>query len=201
MILITGLIAPQAFEVVRDQVGAILAEEMHNQSVLDGNNPEIDPVIWVERFIPFDRSELPAVNVTLAKGQIDGTTVAQSDGMYTYNIDVYSKAKETAGEKADKTAMLRLQRILGLCRAILMDAQYKTLGFAPPFVMMRQVNSLSIAEPDQRDAASSVMGRVTLQVKVPEITALLVPQNLAQSNTQVKLEETDKGFYYSFVTP
>jgi hypothetical protein len=197
MSVIQGPISPQAFEVVRDRIAEILADELHNQSVLAGDD-EIDANVFVERFIPFDKTDMPAVNVMLARGTIDGQSAIQSDGTYLFNIDAYTKAPSSDVQMGDSIAIVRLHKLIGLCRAILENPRYKTLGFQPPFIMNRRAVEISIADPDSKanDGMCSAMGRLVFSVKVPESCELIVPPLIAGYNTQVKLELTDKGHMY-----
>jgi hypothetical protein len=198
MSLINGIIQPQAFEVIRDQLGAILAVEVFNQSVLNGNDENLNAKIWIERFIPFDKTEFPSISVALMKGVYSGQTVQQADGTYSYNIDVFASAKSKNGEKGDSMAMVRLHRLLGICRSILDDPKYKTLGFSKPFIMSKHIGELHIAEPGHGDALSSVMGRLIINVKAPENYELISAAMLSMNTTIVKLEETEKGYTYIY---
>jgi hypothetical protein len=199
MSVITTLIPAQSFETVRDKIGAILADEVHNQSVLDNNNPDLDAIVWIERLVPFDKTELPAINVMLSNGKYDGQTIAQHDGTYNYNIDVHTSAKSTANNNGDKLAMLKLQRLLGIVRAIIHNPKYVRLGFAAPFIIHRGIETLQISDPQiNGDALHSVMGRLVLSVKVPETAELSAPVAIAGNTTAVKLQLTDNGFKYVF---
>jgi hypothetical protein len=205
MSLITGIIPPQNFEVVRDRIGVILADELAHQYQLNGNNADLKAPVFVERFTPFGQDELSAVNVCLAKGLFTGQTQVQTDGNYTFNIDVYHKAKSQANpdKKGDSLAMFRLQKILGMIRVILENPQYKTLGFTPPSIMNRHVQSIEIADPfsKQHDAVSSVMGRLSYSVRVNETCDLLNPAMIGGYETKVKLYLTDEGYFYAGYTP
>ncbi len=200
MSLIQGIIQPQAFEVVRDRIGRIIAEEMTNQYNLSGITPDPDLYVtnWIERFIAFDKTELSAINVMLSEGSYSNQTQIQSDGTYRYFIDVYVNAKHKDGVGGDVRAMFKLQRLLGMVRAIIEDARYKHLSFpAPPgFVMNRHWESLQIQNPNNKelDALSSVMGRLTLSVRVPETTEYIIPTGGVNFITTVKLYSTDKGY-------
>jgi hypothetical protein len=194
---ITGPIPPQSFELVRDRIGEILADEINNQFAIVTNNPDLKATVWVERFFPFDETELPAVVVMLAKGSYDGQTQIQADGTYTFNIDGHFRSKSKADGKGDKKAMLNLQRLLGVMRGILDHPEYTTLGFQNPFVMKRHIKDISIADPNGNDVSAVVMGRLTFEVKVPEKYNLKVPGLISGYDTTVKLEETEKGYYYS----
>jgi hypothetical protein len=194
---IVGIIPPQAFEIVRDRIGEILADEINNQYTVATDQPKLNATVWVERFFQFDQTELPAINIMLNDGSYDGQTNIQADGTYTYNIDVHIKAKSRAGEKGDKRSMLNLHKLLGAIRAILDDPQYVTLGFANPFVMKRHVKKIAIADPNGNDTEAVVMGRLTFEVKVPEKYNLKVPQVIPTYNTTVKIAETDKGYFYT----
>lgn len=198
MALIDGTIDRQAYEVVRERIGLILATELENQ-VTGFGNYDADAEVWLERIIPFGDAELPCVNVQLAQGVFDGHTIKQTDGTYTFNIDVHECAKTTGKEKvqqADYLALTKLQRKLGLCRAILEDTRYKLLNFTPPFVMHSRMKILNIANADAQDATMSVWGRLQLEVKVPEVVNLLNLTDLAHFDTSVKLYETEVGYVF-----
>lgn len=185
----------QSFELVRDQIGAILADEIDAQHYMT-QNPLFDLRVWVERFIPFDHKELPAVNVSLFGGSYEGQSVKQHDGVYKYLIECYTAAKTKDGEPGDALAMIRLHRLLGVCRSIIMDAKYLTLGFEKPFIMNRHFESLAIADPGRQDAVSVARGRLVLSVKVPETFDLKEVDTIYGYETRVRLHETDKGYVY-----
>lgn len=196
MSVINGIIPSQKFETIRDKIGSILADELANQCSLT-SDPVLDLDVWVERFIPFDESELPAVNVSLATGNFAGHTQKSTEGTYTYFIDVHTKAPTTAVDKGDSLAMVKLQKILGVCRAILEDPKYKTLGFDAPIIFNRKFETLAIADPGKQDAASAVMGRLGFLVKTTETVELINAPLIGRSDTRIKLFETDKGYFYA----
>lgn len=197
--VIEGAILPQAYEVIRDRIGRIITDEIANQFAITAD-PELDITSWIERYLQYDNSELPAVNVMLSVGQFGGQSVIQTDGTYRFNIDVYVKAKSSMEDPGDQKAMIKLHKLLGKCRAIIEDARYKTLAFATPpgFIMNRHFESIQIRDPNQRehDSTSSVMGRLILSVKAPEITAYTQPRTLRSFKTTVKLASTEKGYQW-----
>lgn len=198
--LISTVIPPQSFEIVRDRIGRILADEILNQFQIS-YNPDLRAKVWNERFIPFDKTETPAINVGVLEGSYDGQTVIQSDGTYKFYIDCYFSSKSDSNTSGDTRAMLKLQRLLGVCRAIIEDSRYKTLGFSTPpgFVMHRRITSMQIENPRQKehDAESNVMGRLTLEVKLPEYPSPVTGVNWAMSNTQVSLQDSGKGYVWA----
>jgi hypothetical protein len=139
--------------------------------------------------------------VMMGEGTFGGQTVIQTDGTYRFYIDVYVKAKSSQDDPGDQRAMLKLHRLLGKCRAIIEDARYKTLAFATPpgFIMNRHFETIQIQNPNQKehDSTSSVMGRLILSVKAPEITAYTQPRTLRSFQTTVKLHGTDKGYVWA----
>ena len=194
--MITQAISPQAFELVRDRIGEILAFELAAQA--DFTYGEIpDLTVYSERFIPFDNTELPAINISLSRGLLDSQTAIQSDGTYRFNVDVHTLSPSSEGSPGDSEAMYKLHRLIGVVRAILEDPIYKTLGFVPPFVMNRHVDDIAIADPDSQDTSSVVMGRLIFVVRVPETVNLIVPNLISGYETNVKLALTDKGYIFS----
>lgn len=197
MSLIPALISPQAFEIIRDQLGLILKVEFHAQSVLNSSNKDIDPAVWIERFIPFKQTDMPALNIMLASGSLGEQTVRQTNGTYTFFIDIHTKAKSTTTEDGDVKAVFKLHRLLGIARAILEDTRYKTLGFTTPFIISRHVTDIQINQPSpDGEGANVVMGRLTLVVRAPEVVVLPGAVQLIDNKTTIKMSETEKGYFY-----
>lgn len=196
MSVIDTIIPPQAFQLLLIRIGEILSDEIANQYSLTADD-ELDVPVYLERFVPFDKTQLPAINVTLSQGDLGNHVAVQSNGTYRFAIDCHTSAKYNETETGDSKAMLKLQRLLGLCRAILEDPKYKTLGYPQPFIMRRFAESISIASPNPQDAESTVMGRLSFVVMVPETTALIVPKVLAGYETEMRLELTDNGYIFT----
>lgn len=198
MSIITQPIGRQNFELVGDRIAEILALELPEQADMN-DEPGINAKVWLERFVPFNNSEYPAVNVRLAQGAFDNMTAVSSDGTNTYQIDVYTGAKSTVTTAADLRAQKLLQRILGVIRAILSDPLYMTLGFERPSVERRWVETIQIAGPaNKEDAVSSMWGRLTFMVRIPEGSNLITVPMIADNFTKILLGETDEGYFYKF---
>lgn len=195
MARIQGTIPQQNFELVRDRIGEIITDELESQVLF--YNPDLDATVYVERTDPIDKTELPVVIVSLATGNYDNKDVKSTDGTYTYNVDVFTRAKTSADQEGDQRSMFSLHRLLGVIRYILDNPIYKTLGFANPMISRVAVQSLNIAEPGKQDAASVMMGRLTVTVRVPETVNLLPASLLAGYETSVKLQLTDKGYVFT----
>jgi hypothetical protein len=194
---ITQAIPSQAFEIIRNRIGLILAEEIDNQSILT-YDPDLDLTVWVERTVPFDKTELPCVNVSLARGSYDSKTYRETDSTYTYNIDVFANSESSNGVDGDIDSKFILHKLLGVCRAILENQAYKTLGFLPAFVMRSAVVDLNIAETNPNDGNYSTMGRLTLSVRVPEVSQIPDAETIAGMSTSIKLAQSNQGYYYQF---
>ncbi len=194
---ITTPIPTQAFELVRNRIGEILIDELVNQATIT-YKPELNATVSIDKFVPFDKTEMPAVNVMLDRGDYDNQTTVDKDGTYRYFIDCYHKAPTTVTKDGDVEAMRKLQTLMGTCAAILESSKYITLGFVAPFVINRHVENIRIAPPaDAKDSNSIVMGRINFVVRVPEEFDKLTPELIAGFDTQVKLGDTDKGYIYS----
>lgn len=193
-------IARQAFEVVGEQIGAILSAELASQHAMasDDDRQAVKAHVWKERFVPFDKTELPAVNITFDRVDYSEQSQRQTNGTNVYHIDCYSAAKDSHELRGDQQAKIRLHRLMGVCRAILEDPRYKRLGINYPLIMHRRITSMAIASPDTNDSLALAMGRLTLEVKFPETTAFITPDTLFNHETTVKLHETEKGYLYIF---
>jgi hypothetical protein len=200
MAVIPGEIGRQAYELVGDRIAEILADELPNQFSLSTASADIKSVlqaeVYTERVVPFDKEEVPCVNVQLASGDYAGQTVKQADGTYIFFIDCYASAKNKDNSEGDVFALVKLKKLIGVIRAIIQDTRYLTLGYARGFVMNRQITGIAIANNSQQDAMHIVMGRLTLTVKVPETVELLEPTLAEGYQTTVKLYETEKGYLW-----
>lgn len=155
--------------------------------------------------VPVTIDEKEVVNVQFAFGDFEGssqvTTSDQSDAVHTFFIDCYSKGEANSADSASKDSRLRLQRLVGAVRAILMSPHYIRLGFDPPSIKRRKITRLEMAEPkNEADAQAATIGRIIFEVEVPEVVELLVPGALTKSLTQVKLLETELGHKYEIDT-
>lgn len=201
MALLTEKIPQQNFEIVRDRIALILADEISNQSAILPATPDLNPTVWTERFVPFSHVEFPAVNVIFSSGNFVDQYTTHDLAVHKYYIDVYAKSPTIGSDGGDKLASIKLHRMLGICRAILENPQYRTLAFAPPSLQHTKVVDISIEQPqNNQDAESVVMGRLTFDVHVPEKMQLLTANNISGWETSVELNESLKGYEFSNVT-
>ncbi len=189
-------IQPQAFELIRNRIGEILADELPVQAAIE-YAAELRATVFLERFTPFDITDMPCVNVMLSRGGYDNKAGVKRDGTYTYNIDCYMVSKTTTTERGDSKASVKLQKLMGVCGAILEDPHYVTLGFARPFISHTEVREINIAQPEKnQDGNNVIMGRVTFIVRVPENVSALLPKIMPGYDTVVKMGLTDKGYFW-----
>jgi hypothetical protein len=193
---ISGIIPSQQYEIIRDKIGLILYEEIGNQYVLTSNK-NINAKVFVERFVPFDKTDFPCLNVIFNGGQYSNKNVTTAEGGYIFYVDVYASAKTTTIVSGDSEASFRLHKLLGISRAILENPQYRNLGFTDGKIGSVSVSDISINQPsNSQDGTSSIMGRLTFNVKALEDVELLDASVINSTKTEVKLNLTDKGYLY-----
>ena len=197
MAKIDGIIPNQHFELVRDRIATILVDELAEQYTLSSNEDINVQKVWMERVWPFHENELPAVNVCFSHGPYEKQDIQESMGNYIYHIDCYHSAKSTDDDNGDKLGNIKLQRLLGVCRAIIENPQYNTLDFAPPFIRHREIQKIMIAQAKSGDVNNMAMGRLELLVRVHEDTQLVGTIAAGGYDTTVYLSETDKGYFYN----
>lgn len=199
MSLITNAIPRQGFEIIRDRICQILAEEFDTQFALSYDT-DLDGVkIYMERMVAFDHTELSSLNVGIERGDYSNQHQGYADGVYRFFIE-HNTIGETDTDndiRGDKASKVKVQKLMGVTRAILEDPIYKTLGFAPGFIGNRHIESFVFAEPTRHDMEYATMARMILVVKCMESTPLKEAQLLAGWDTHVKLHDTDKGYYWS----
>ena len=199
MAKINQIIQPQGYELIRNRMGEIITIELFNQSALTYDE-DLDATVYVERFISVSHDEMPVINISLANGTFDSFKQTNHDGKYIFNIDFYVNAISEENQNADVLANFKLQKLMGVVKSILMNPIYRTLDFAPPFIIGRTIDEMNIQDPNKfQEATSSVMGRLIMTAKCVETLELITPILLQQNNTNVKLALTNKGFRYDFI--
>lgn len=197
MAKLTAVIPPQAFEIIRNRISDILIDELENQYILS-YDPDIDNFeLRLESSSPVDKVEAPIIIVNFSSGDFNNKNQGSADGIFVFNIDAYTSAKSDQEEDGDSKATFKLQKILGMCYAILSDPNYKTLGFAAPFIIQNSCGQINIADPGKQDAANVMMGRLTLNIKAVQTNPLIIPSLLEGYDTRIKMGVGNSGYKYT----
>lgn len=192
---ITQVIGTQYYELIRDRTLAILIDEFEKQFILTGDY-ELEIEAFIERGTPIDKTELSTVIVSMASGTFGNKNQGNVDGSYMFHIDFYTNSKTTSESDGGYLAKKKLHKLMGVGRAILEDPLYKTLGYTPPFIMKSIVSELNIAAPNKEDAVNTGMGRLGFSVTANESSKLTVPSLIDGYETQIKIDNTGKGYFY-----
>lgn len=198
------------FEVVRDQIAAILVNEVANQKLLAAAASQ-DPALWdlkvySERSNPWERwidpdnsDDVPIVNV-----RYDDTTfvpggsniMERQKGEATYHIDVFARGAAADDElgpghqPGDLAAALTCHRALRLVRNILMAAENTYLQLRTR-VGRRWIQSVTVFQPqiDNRAVEQVVGARITLRVDINEFSPQTQPETLELLSATVRRTE------------
>lgn len=182
-------IGQQSFEIIRTRVFDILVDELSGQTAMAGVG------VYAERTVPFDSSELPAINIKVAQIDNSNKHQGQSRQEQVFTIDSFALGVSGDDSRGDFLAALEAQKIAGVCRYILEDTRYKTLGFVPPFIEKVFVRSLSFTDHNTNDTEYIQQVRIELVVQAPEINQLVPPRLLEGYQTEVTLDNSDSGFF------
>ena len=198
MALIPEIIPPQAFELIRDRIGAILKDELNRQALLTYDSLLLQTKIKTESINPEDKAGLPVLNVNFATGVYEGKdySVGVRANPYSYFIDGYTNGKTTSSVDGDYNAAIKLHKILGKARYILEHSIYKTLGFSPPFIERVYFSDIGIKEVGANDAENSMMGRLIFNVVVNESCKPIIPQLIQGATTIINVNGTNDGYIY-----
>lgn len=196
---ITSIIPKQNFELVREQVGAILFIELENQKSLQGFSYPIN--VYSEYSGGMGIEDEVNINVSLSSSNFGGKTQKDSQGNTVFNIDIFSNAKETQNKTGSELSAIKIQKFLGMIRFILSHTDYKTLGFELGFLGGTYFESYEFTDQNYfvQDAANVKMCRITFAVRIQE-NQTMSPTNVLEGNeTNVKLDLTEKGYKYKFI--
>ncbi len=188
--MIENLIDKQdSFEIIRDQIAAILTTEVASQMAL-ATAAAKDPLDWkmrifTERSNPWEQwlneqtDKSPIVNVWYDNSNFDpsASNIVERQGTEAiFNIDCYGYGVSSddgaeGHNPGDKEAALTVQRALRLVRNILMAAEYTYLGLRGT-VWQRWPQSISVFQPpiDGRQTQQVVGARIAFRVKFNEFS-------------------------------
>lgn len=210
---INSPITKQNFEIIRNQIGAVLLCEFLNQINNYGGDVNVIPdKVWIERFSQIDSDEFPCITVRLDKGSYinqDGQTKDLSGnavGTYKYFIDIYTGHQSESGVDGDTAATVNLHRLLGICRAILEDVRYQDLGLGTDFgIWNTHVENFFINLPVIVNASDYICGRLVFSVTCSESIEVTqsMPQsiNLSLININIGLENSNDGILWQIINP
>ncbi len=181
------------FEIVRDKIAQILADETASQQQL-ATAAGKDPALWAlrvftERSNPWesylndsDRDEAPIVNVWYDTSTFDPSKSNVMQRQYSetvYNVDMYARGvsqSNGAGHDAgDRVAGYEAARTIRLVRNILMASEYTNLGLLG-LVADRWPQSITAFQPDsdnprvQQIVAARMAFRVRFNEFSPQVT-------------------------------
>jgi hypothetical protein len=203
---ITQLIDKQdTFEIVRDQIAAILATESAQQVVLATTAGKPDPSLWAlkvytERATPWDdyTSGDIIVNVwfdTTAVDESASNTVRDQTMRGTFNIDVIgfgvSSDNGTGGHTpGDERAAMNAQRGLRLVRNIIMASNYTYLKLRGT-VGQRMPQNISTFQPqlNGKPTVHAVGARLALGVRYEEHSPQYEPATLQEVGLTIERAE------------
>jgi len=193
MAKINYFIEPKGFELVRDRIAAILLIELDNQ-VTFGYTEELDAKIFIERTRPFSIAELPAINIGFGNNNYSNKDARMVDNTCTYFIDVYMGYESDEEIMGDEAVSKNIERLLGMIQTILDHAEYRNLDFSPNFIGTTRVESLQMADTEQKDASNVRMGRATFTVRITEPSTLKNAQPIDGSQTKYKIGTSEEGY-------
>lgn len=196
------------FEIIRDQIAAILTTEVASQKAL-ATAAAKDPALWdfkvyTERSNPWeqylnDTAVLtPIVNVWYDNSNFMGANsniVERQNTEAIFNIDCYAVANSsdngTGGHNpGDQEAAFAVQRVIRLVRNILMAAEYTYLGLRG-LVWQRWPQTVTVFQPqqDRGNVRPVIAARIGFKVSFSEFSPQISGNVLELLSATVKRTE------------
>lgn len=196
MAKIDYIIQAQRFELVLDKICYILADEISNQGVLTSDNLLTDVQIWKERFIAFDKSELPAINVYFENSDTLENTPITTKQTAKFKIEIIVNSKHSATERADTSASIKCHKLIGIIRYILKNPNYLRLDFdiSENFIFNTNISGIQMSQPLEKDGFHIISASLDFEVTFEEYNGEIQPVAGEIYDTVIKIAETEKGF-------
>lgn len=209
------------FEIIRDQIAAILTLEVASQMAL-ATGAGKDPDDWKlriftersnpwENFLNDDTDRSPLVNIWFDNSNFDAKSsniMERQKSTGTYNLDCYGYGVSSdllAGghTPGDREAALEVQRGIRLVRNILMAAEYTYLGLRG-LVWSRWPRSITVFQPqiDNRSIQNIVGARIAFEVGFNELSPQIQPETLELLSVLVeRLEDSGELVTLDYTYP
>lgn len=185
--VLTAPIAKTRQEQVKERIALILSEELAYQKTVV--RPEGDDTgdyitdfwngdnalnLFLDRGVVLDENEMPGIIVNCQSANWESGSVANKQATGRYMVAVLTRAAATDSNEGDARAAVMAQRIGGMCRAILMAQQYKTLGYTPgTLVGGVKIGEMETIQPTKEENAGGVTAAI-LSVEVQYIETEIV---------------------------
>ena len=196
------------FEIVRDQLALLLANEIANQKALataGGKDPALwDIKIYAERSNPWEQYlnqnpvTTPIANVWFDSEVFDprrSNVVESQTATGTFNIDVYgygvASEDGTGQQVSDKNAALEVNRALRLIRNILMAAENTYLQLTRGTAWDRMPQTITVYQPelDNRPLQNIRAARMVFNVTYNEFSPQVPGDTLEYLAVDIKRAE------------
>lgn len=200
---------PDGFEVVRDQIAAILVLERDDQ-MAQAQAQSLDPEQWnfkvfTERSNPWgdylnEGADLtPIVNVWFDSDSFSDSASVRSayqkcNGFF--NIDIVAPGTRTANMTGDEDAARTAMRVARIARNILMASNYTYLGLPRGTAWDRKIESREAFQPPiGSDSTIRINGlRLRMQVSFNETGPQFEGVPLAGVDIEIKRKETGEVY-------
>lgn len=156
-----------------------------------------EPVnVFNERMDTFKHTEEVLVNTFFDAVRENNHSQKSTQGNVVYFIDITTSGTSGEGVDGGKDSSSRCNKFIGMCRYIISDAQYRTLGFQPGTIGGVYVESIQKADSENNDGAYISFARITVSVRLREDQPLLTGELMKSALTGVKLDVTEQGYKY-----
>lgn len=199
---ISNAIGVQNFELIRDQIGAILLVEFTNQ----GTNYDLPVIstpkeVWVEGFKQIDEDKLPLIVVRCVSAhEVHKDSSGTAIWEYCYYLDIFTGAASTPDDAGDQRSILALQQMIGITRSILEDPRYDLLGFDDSLINIwnTHIGDWYIDLPKNNDdLIDGASGRAEFYVTAAEVPSSYSGTKPVQwVDTNVKLVNSTRGYHW-----
>lgn len=191
------------FEVIRDQLVAVIRNEVAAQVARATLEGQADPQQWnlhvfAERSDPWEsQNTLPIVNVWYSDSafeQATSNTVRNQRALGRFNLDCYGFGRSTGVTSGDHNAFLDVHRVVRLVRNIVMHSDNTYLQLRG-VVQRRWLSSVTIMHPaadtmNLTQYAHKVAGaRMVLEVIFNENILELAPNTISQVEVAIDAVE------------
>jgi hypothetical protein len=197
---INYIIPQQRFETIRDAIALILKEELAKQKALT-TNILFDAGVFIERFVTFDHTECPAINVIYDETLFSNKDNFNNTGEMQFFIDIISVAQDSTTKRGDQLSSENLHKLMGVIRYILDSMEYRLLNLDAGIVQSKKVVRMRALSPDNtynvsvsNDSLNSISGRIYFNVRASEAVSFSETITVTEIHSTFTIEDSGLGY-------
>jgi hypothetical protein len=157
--------------------------------------------VFIERFVTFDHTECPALNIIYDETIFSNKDNFNNTGEIQFFIDIITVAEDSTTKRGDQISTEDLHKLMGIARYILDSMEYRLLDLGAGIVQSKKVVRMRTLSPDNtynvsisNDSLNSISGRLYFNVRASEAVSFSETVAITEIHSTFTIEDSGLGY-------